>query len=250
MRISRYIAPAVLALTIVACAKDKDPVGPTDEQLAEIAGANLQTMSTKISDPQLSRAAKTAGFALLNGAPYTEVSLTTTAVAALRGNTGINARVSADIGNATETWGATALQVVVTNSTNTAANGTYNIIALWKSDTDLIFVGAPAGSSSSTIGTTAGGAFGGLFTAPSASWQATGGTAAITAGEAGAACTGFASITGTTCKEATLNGSFSITTSAPYSTSGNTATGSRTAVLGARSFNGVQVTVNCSIYTC
>ena len=248
MRISRLIAPTILALTIVACGKD-DPTGPTDRELAEAAGANLQTISTKLSDPQAKAAAKAAGFALLNGAPFTEVTVTTTAGPASAPALAINGRPSASIGNATETWAATTMQVVVTNSA-AASNGTYNVMVLWKDDTDLIFVGVPDASETATIGTTAGGAFGGLFTSPSSSWQATAGTASVDNSSVGATCTNFVTASGMTCKEAAFTGSFSITNATPYSFEGNTATGTRTASLANRTFTGIQVTVNCTNFGC
>lgn len=249
MRISRLIAPALLALTFAACSKDNDPTAPSEEMLRKEAAANLQDMSLNIEDEQASAAVKQAGTMLNLGAPVTEVTLTTGASAAITRNATLNARVSADIGDGSETWSATALQVVITNSST--ANGTYNVLVMWKGDDDLVFVGAPESQESSTIGTVAGGAFGGLFTAPNASWQATAGTAAINNTSVATTCAVTTSVTGITCKDAEFTGSFSITDSEPFTVSGtNTASGSRTATLASRSISGIQVTVNCSLYNC
>lgn len=247
MRISRLIAPVILALTMTACSKD-DPTGPSEADLAKQAGAHLQTISGKLSDPQAKAAARAAGFALINGAPFTEVTLTTTAGPASAPALAINGRPSAAIGNATETWAATTMQVVVTNSAS--SNGTYNVMVLWKEDTDLIFVGVPSSSETATIGTVAGGAFGGLFTAPSASWAATAGSATLDNSSVGSTCANFPQLTGVTCKDAAFTGSFGITNATPAPFEGNTATGTRTATLASRDFTGIQVTLNCSVYSC
>ena len=249
MRISRLLAPAMLALTLAACSKDKDPTGLTPEQQRLEAAAKLQDLSVNVSDPEAQKAVKQAGVMLQLGAPVTEVSLTTTASAALRGDAAVNARVSADIGNATEVWSATALQVVLTNSAT--ANGTYNVFVMWKGAEDLVFVGAPDDQTSATISTTGTAGFGGLFTAPNASWRATGGTVSITDNSVSTTCAVTTSITGLTCKDASFTGGFNITSSAPFTVSGtNTATGSRTAALTSRSVSGIQVTLDCSLYNC
>ena len=249
MRISRLIAPAVLALTLAACSKDSDPTGPTEEQLRLEAAARLQDLSLKITDPQSKAAAKQAGTMLNLGAPVTEITLTTGAAASIARNATFASRPLADIGGGAETWSATALQVVITNSTN--ANGTYNVFVMWKGDDDLVFVGAPNAQASSTISTTAGNAFGGLFTAPNASWQATAGTAAIVNNSVASTCSVTATVTGITCKDAQFTGGFNITASTPFTVGGtNSATGSRTAALASRSISGIQVTVNCSLYSC
>jgi hypothetical protein len=249
MRFNRLIAPAVLALTLAACSKEDDPTGPSEVDQRIAAAEALATLSTKISDPAAQSAAEQAAAALNLGAKITTVSLTTTATSIARAS-GLNTRVSADIGNATEEWQATALQVVIQNSQTTAANGTFNVVAMWKGESDLVFVGAPAAVTSGSIGTTGAGAFGGLFTNPNQSWQATGGTAAITGTGTESACAGFPSVTGLTCVTANFTAGFNITSSAPYSGGGNAATGSRTAALTARSLQGLKVTVNCASFSC
>lgn len=249
MRFNRFIAPAVLALTFVACSTKDDPTGPSaiDERIA--AAEALFKLSTQISDPTAKKAADEAARALNLGATITTVSLTTTATSVAR-SSAINTRVSADIGNGTEEWQATALQVVIQNSSTTAANGTYNVLAMWKGESDLVFVGAPASVTSGPIGTTGTGAFGGLFTASDKSWQATAGTASISGTGTDTVCPSFPSVSGLTCNTATFTGGFNITSSAPYTGQGNGATGSRTATLTSGSLEGIKVTINCSALGC
>ena len=250
MRFNRLIAPAVLALSLVACSKEDDPTGPSDVEERIEAAENLDALSAKITDPTAKAAVEAAGVALDFGAPITTVSLTT-GTASVSRNAVINARVAADIGGGAEDWSATGLQIVVQNSATSAANGTYNVLVMWKGVTDLVFVGMPSATSAADITTSAGGAFGGLFTNPNAAWQATAGSASISATASENACAGFANITGITCTQASFTGGFNISASTPFTGGGtNTATGSKTATLTSRTLPGFKVTVNCAIHSC
>lgn len=249
MRLNRLIAPAVLALSLVACTKD-DPTGPNNVEERIQAADHLNAVSARITDPAAKAAVDAAGIALDVGAPITTISVTT-GTASVSRNAVINARVAADIGGGAQDWSATGLQVVVSNSATTAANGTYNLLVMWKGESDLVFVGMPSTSSTADITTSAGGAFGGLFSAPGAAWQATAGSASISATGSENACPGFPSVTGLSCTMASFTGGFNISTSTPFTGGGtNTATGSKTATLASRTLAGFRVTVNCTTFGC
>jgi hypothetical protein len=248
MRIPRLIAPLMLALTFSACSKDEDPTGPGADDLRLEAAAKLQDMSVNMPDANSRAAVKQAGVMLNLGAPITEVELTTAASGSLSREL-LAGAPSFEISNGTATWNATAMQVVLQNSSN--SGGTYNVFVLWKGDEDLVFAGAPATGTDTLITTTPGNAFGGLFTAPSASWRATGGKVSISRTSLAQTCDVSLNVTGLSCKNAQFTGQFNISNSAPFAVSGtNTASGSRTAALGSRSVAGIQVTVDCSLHGC
>lgn len=246
MRFNRLIAPAMMALSLVACSKDDDPTGPNevDERIA--ASEALATLATKTTNANAKVAIDVAHRALDLGAPISTITLTT-GTASIARDAVLNARVAADIGGGAESWKATALQLVVQNSSTTAANGTYNVVVMWQGTTDLVFVGMPSSVSSADISTSGAGAFGGLFTYPNASWQATSGSASISGSGNDLACPNFPVVPGIGCKQASFTGAFSITHSTPYTGGGtNTATGDKTASLASRELAGFRMTVNCA----
>lgn len=245
MRFNRLIAPAVLALTFAACSKTES-TGPSAVSQRIKAAENLNSLSAMISDPAAKTAVDQAAFALNLGATITPITLTTAATSVARAAT-LNTRVSADIGGGAEEWQATALQIVISNSNTAAANGTFNVLAIWKGGSDLVFVGAPSTVSSGSIGATGAGVFGGLFTTPDKAWRATDGTASISGTGTDVVCPSFPTVPGLGCNTANFTGAFSITASTPYTGGGtNTATGSRSASLASRSLTGIRVTINCA----
>lgn len=244
MRFNRLIAPTVMALAFAACSKES--TGPSAVSQRIKAAENLNQLSTMISDPAAKTAVDQAAMALNLGATITQITVTTGAAASVARPATLSTRVSADIGGGTEDWQATALQIVISNSNTSAANGTYNVIAMWKGGSDLIFVGAPSSVTSGSIGTSGTGFFGGLFTTPDQAWQATEGTASLSGSGTETVCPSFPSVPGLSCHTANFTGGFNITHSAPYTGGSNTATGSRSAVLDSRTLPGFRFTIDCA----